>query len=83
MKKNKKQSKHEADIENPNLKTKGENVTYAKNRKNREKQLRENAKKKRLEEEAERRKLKEKLARDKRANQLNPNNPKYKDPKKE
>lgn len=82
-KNNKKKSNHEADIENPNPKTKGKNVTYAKNRKNREKQLRENAEKKRLEEEAERRELEEKLARDNRSDQLNPNNPKYKGPKKE
>lgn len=69
----KKQNNHEADIENPNPKTKGQNVTYTKNRKNREKQLREHAEKKRLE---------EKLARDKRANRLNPNNPNYIAPKK-
>ena len=72
-KNNKKKSHHQADIENPNLDTERENVTYTKNRKNREKQLRENAEKKRLQEKKER---------DNRSDQLNPNNPKYKGPKK-
>ncbi|PKG52335.1 hypothetical protein [Olleya sp. 1-3] len=72
-KNNKKKSHHQADIENPNLKTEGQNVTYAKNRKNTEKQLREHAEKKRLQEKKER---------DDRANRLNPNNPNYIAPKK-